>query len=257
MMTKRGSAIFLALFLCLLVFLMAACGGADHYIGAQAAKEIALLDAGLSETELANVAVRLERGDAGTVYAVRFQSDSTDYYYGVDVNDGSIVSFSQQEVEPVMAVKETEPTLPLDANEALLLACRDLGVDTSEVNNPSVLADRKGGRLYYLLEFDLADRHYVYDLDAESGELLEKREEPLTKAGTCLDAELILELPSRAMAELGLAAGELCAFSVGKTIYQGALAYELELKTAEMEYELRFDPETDAFTLISQDRRES
>jgi uncharacterized membrane protein YkoI len=66
-------------------------GGANNHIGKEKAKSIALSDAGLSESRVTRMKVKLDRGHKRTVYEVEFNNGRMEYEYEIDAATGEIL----------------------------------------------------------------------------------------------------------------------------------------------------------------------
>ena len=77
-----------------LLGLAAGCGGSD--IGEANAKEIALQDAGVSESDISRFQSSKDRDDGKTLYEIQFASDDTEYEYEINAKDGEILNYSTE-----------------------------------------------------------------------------------------------------------------------------------------------------------------
>ena len=77
-----------------LLGLAAGCGGSD--IGEAKAKEIALQDAGVSESDISRFQSSKDRDDGRTLYEIQFASDNTEYEYEINAKDGEILNYSTE-----------------------------------------------------------------------------------------------------------------------------------------------------------------
>ena len=77
-----------------LLGLAAGCGGSD--IGEAKAKEIALQDAGVSESDISRFQSSKDRDDGKTLYEIQFASDNTEYEYEINAKDGEILNYSTE-----------------------------------------------------------------------------------------------------------------------------------------------------------------
>lgn len=77
-----------------LLGLAAGCGGSD--IGESKAKEIALQDAGVSESDISRFQSSKDRDDGKTLYEIQFASDDTEYEYEINAKDGEILNYSTE-----------------------------------------------------------------------------------------------------------------------------------------------------------------
>lgn len=88
--------LFSILLVSAILLLLAACGGnSSNYIGKDAAKEIALEDAGFPEKYVIQMKVSLEREEQA-VYKVFFINAEVQYYYTIDAVNGTILSASTE-----------------------------------------------------------------------------------------------------------------------------------------------------------------
>ena len=77
-----------------LLGLAAGCGGSD--IGEAKANEIALQDAGVSESDISRFQSSKDRDDGRTLYEIQFASDNTEYEYEINAKDGEILNYSTE-----------------------------------------------------------------------------------------------------------------------------------------------------------------
>ena len=63
----------------------------DSYIGADAAKDAALADAGLSASDVTFVKQEFDRDDGRAVYEVEFYSGGVEYEYKIDAATGAVL----------------------------------------------------------------------------------------------------------------------------------------------------------------------
>lgn len=77
-----------------LLGLAAGCGGSD--IGEAKAKEIALQDAGVSESDISRFQSSKDRDDGKILYEIQFASDDTEYEYEINAKDGEILNYSTE-----------------------------------------------------------------------------------------------------------------------------------------------------------------
>ena len=68
----------------------------DSYIGDAAAVDVALSDAGLDESAVAELSCELDLDDAVVHYDVDFKKDGVEYDYDIDAVSGAIITSSQE-----------------------------------------------------------------------------------------------------------------------------------------------------------------
>lgn len=77
-----------------LIGLVAGCGGKD--IGESKAKEIALENAGVTESDISRYQSSKDRDDGKTLYEIQFASGDTEYEYEINAENGNIISYGSE-----------------------------------------------------------------------------------------------------------------------------------------------------------------
>lgn len=62
----------------------------------------------------------------------------------------------------------------LTADQALEIALKDAGLTKEQIHDLDVELDNDGGALHYDVDFEVNDKDYDYEIDAESGNILKK-----------------------------------------------------------------------------------
>lgn len=143
-------------------------------IGEDAALKAALDAAGVSEDEASRIRVSLDRDDGKTVYDVKFDVGETEYDYEILASDGKILT------------AETERNDDNDSsdNTADVAISRDKAIKIALAKVPGAAAkdirielDRDDGRYKYEGDIIYERTEYDFEIDAESGDVLEWSEE--------------------------------------------------------------------------------
>ena len=93
---QKARRLLSVLLITALLLLLAACGGnSSNYIGKDAARDIALDDAGFPEKYVIQLKVTLEK-ESPAVYTVYFINAEVQYYYTIDAVNGTILSASTE-----------------------------------------------------------------------------------------------------------------------------------------------------------------
>lgn len=137
------------------------------------AKTIALEQAGIAETDTIGLAVKQDFDDGMTVYEVDIYTPDTDYEYEVNAADGTIVKQDRSMTDKVT----TEPgtTITPDKAKEIVLA----KVSGAEEQNLRMKAETDDGRTCYEGEIIYNGMSYEFELDAQTGDILEWSEEAL------------------------------------------------------------------------------
>ena len=153
----------------LLTVSLAACGQQDAagFIGLDAAKAIALENAGVAESAATFSATELDRQSGSGVYTIDFTANGQSYAYDIDALTGSILSGAP---ETAGASAGTAIT----AQQAQEIALNHAGLTADQVTLLRCALDREDGRQVYDVEFYNSASYieYDYEIDASSGDIL-------------------------------------------------------------------------------------
>lgn len=154
-------------------------GIASSEITEEEAKSIAFQDAGIEEAQVTGVRVHQEYDDGREKYEVDFYADNREYDYDIDCSTGEILSkdseierdFGQGEVS--QEAQEVAGTITRE--EALKIVLERVEGATEQDVRMELEKDdgywRYEGEVYY------NQREYEFELNAETGEVLEWSEE--------------------------------------------------------------------------------
>lgn len=148
-------------------------------IGEEKAKAAALEHAGLAETDVTFVKVKLDHDDGRTVYDVDFYSGSTEYDYEIDASTGEIVSYDS-EIENYDIQAQTQQSGDMiTADQAKEAALKAAGLDAANVKWVKEELDRDDGRTVYELECVSGEMEYDFEINAADGTVLEQGKESI------------------------------------------------------------------------------
>lgn len=143
-----------------------------QYIGNDAAKQIALKHADMTEDEVRFIHAHLELDDGRWKYDVEFIKDSTEYDYDIDALTGEILSFDQDaEYDQYGAVSSTGNER-ITEEQAKQIALEYAGVDEGDVQHLKIELDYDHGRGEYEVEWNVGRTEYSCDVDADTGSVL-------------------------------------------------------------------------------------
>ena len=192
----------------LLALALAGCGGAHtagqaEYIGLDAAKAVALEDAGVQEASAQFSTAGLDKRNGVDYYDVEFTANGQEYEYDIDAVTGLIIEHSVdgQNVEAAQTPASASPSpaaaspsatppttqIPtqspapsqaqtigqgtaITAEQAKEKALAHAGLSSSQVTFVQAKLDWDDGRQVYDVEFYTADyKEYDYEIDASTG----------------------------------------------------------------------------------------
>ena len=143
------------------------------YIGNDAALSAALTHAGLSRDDVKNIDIELDYEYGLMVYEVEFESGSAEYEYGIDARSGDIIWV---ENEDGYSFRQGRPDF-ISTDKAKAAALSHAGLNEAQVSRLLTELDHEDGRYVCEVEFKYGGYEYHYEIDAESGAVLEFEKE--------------------------------------------------------------------------------
>jgi len=139
-------------------------GGAAAGVSEEAAKDIALADAGVSKDEAQRLTLERDTERGEQVYEIEFYLGAAEYDYTVRISDGSILEFKWEGADSAAS----EGDIGSEAAKAAAFA--HAGV--SQGDRLELKREYKYGKLTYELEFYFDGTEYEYEIDGASGGVL-------------------------------------------------------------------------------------
>ena len=143
------------------------------------AKEIALEDAGVDESDLIYDRIEMGHEQGVSVYEIDFWTSTTEYDYDISVTDGEIVKKSLEQDRPAAGTsankkaKATTKTGKTGRDAAIDAALSHAGFTAGEVYGLKCDKDYDDGHEIYEVEFKKGGYEYSYDIDANNYSVLE------------------------------------------------------------------------------------
>lgn len=139
----------------------------------QGAIDIALENANVKESDTTRLTAYLNLDDATKQYDIEFVAGEYEYEYEIDATTGNILDMSKEKTGlNVPKLPDPNSEEYIGEERAKQIAYDNAGV--SEVSFVRVHLDTDDGIVYYDVEFRSGDYEYNYDVNALTGELLEK-----------------------------------------------------------------------------------
>lgn len=220
----------------------------DAYIGEDRAKEIAFKDAGAKEKDASYILVHLDMDDGVMVYDVEFVIGNTEYDYEIDAQTGEIRE-KDTDIEGNKALKEGA----LTKEEALKTALKDAGVKQKDTTYLYIHFDNEDGVDIYEVEFMAGDKEYDYEIDANTGAILDKDFEMETAGKTTSDKSAITKEKAKEIAvkDAGLAMKDVTFTKVKQEFEDGYDQIQVTFIYGETEYEYEIDAATGKILEVS------
>ena len=241
-------------------------------IGLEAAKAVALEDAGLSASAVSFTTTGLDRQGDTEYYAIDFTSGDSSYQYDIDAISGRVIECrinqgtslaAQPQATQTPQTAQTAQTSPAPGTQSSQTpsaqtqssgeligeqAARDAalehaGLTESQVTFLKTKLDREDGRQVYEVEFYTQDyKEYDYEIDALTGEVYSYDYDVETYfqssgSGSEITAE---EAKALALAQVpGAAESDIIEFKTDRD--DGRIEYEGEIIYSGMKYEFEID----------------
>ena len=153
----------------------------SSYITEAEAKAVALAHAGLSESDVTFVRAHLDYDDGRAEYEIEFWSGNTEYDYDIDAVSGEIRSYDHDAEYYSPAQNSSSGNASsgsyISADDAKSIAFTHAGVNASNAYNIECELDRDDGRVKYEIEFKSDGYEYSYEIDAETGSVIQSERE--------------------------------------------------------------------------------
>lgn len=152
--------------------------GDETEIGIDKAKSIALNDAGLKEENVHFIKEKQEMDDGRMVYEIEFYDDNKEYDYEIEASTGNIISKDYDiENHELTSDNSAETGTKITIEKAKKIALKKAGLTEKDGTWKKEKTDRDDGRIMYELEFISGEMEYDFEIDAESGSILEFEKE--------------------------------------------------------------------------------
>ena len=149
-------------------------------IGEDAALQAALEAAGVSESDASRLRISKDRDDGRVVYEIRFDVDQTEYDYDVLASDGQILSSdvelrNDDRDDDDDRNRGSNADVAISREEAIDIALAKVSGATE--NDIRIELDHDDGRYKYEGDIIYERVEYDFEIDANSGDILEWSEE--------------------------------------------------------------------------------
>lgn len=153
------------------------------YIGADAAKEIAFDDAGVTSASVTKLEIELDCENGDMIYEVEFETADAKYEYEILAADGAILVYSKKphgtgEQSGSAGNGSVDDSSYIGESAAKSAALSHAGVSESDVKYCNVWLEYDDGYPeYYEVEFEAGGIEYEYEIGLTDGQVLEYSKE--------------------------------------------------------------------------------
>lgn len=151
-------------------------GSSSEQISLDAAKNMALSDAGVSSSDAAFTKTKLDYDDGIAVYDIEFYTSTYEFEYEINAATGVILGKSIEQLKG-SAGNQADNTQNSDSyigeDKAKSIAVEHAGLSASDVTFSKVKLENDDGYKVYEIEFYVNSTEYEYKIDASTGTILE------------------------------------------------------------------------------------
>lgn len=220
-------------------------------IDMDAAKAVALDDAGVSGADVSFTAADLKQDDDLEYYKVNFTADGITYEYDIDALTGTIIertasdtqkdSPTQSNQSGEQSATQSSGTLISEA-DAKQAALDHAGVEENQANFLRCKLDWEDGIQIYEVEFYTSDyKEYDYEINALTGEILSYDYDVETSLPSGTGSELTAEQAKELVLNQVPGATDADIWEFNTDIEDGRLEYEGEILHDGVKYEFEID----------------
>lgn len=143
-------------------------------ISEEEAKSIALKDAGLTDDQVSSIRIKLGTDDGVWQYEVEFYADNKEYDYDIDAASGKILS-KDMDIEDDF--RSSSSKVSISEDDAKKIALKKVSGATEQ--DIRIHLDNDDGKMIYEGSIVYKEREYEFEIDANSGNILEWEEESI------------------------------------------------------------------------------
>jgi len=143
------------------------------YIEESEAKAAALEHAGVAESEVTYVNVKLDHDDGATVYDIEFYIDNKEYDYEVDAYTGDILSYDYDIENYSVSSPPSSDGAQISLDEAKAIALNKANLTEKQVTYTKAVFEYDDGIAVYQIDFISDGMEYELEINAEDGTIIE------------------------------------------------------------------------------------
>ena len=156
--------------------------------------------------------------------------------------------------QPLPPATPAQAATKLTADQALEIALKDAGLTKEQIHDLDVELDNDGGAVHYDVDFEVNDKDYDYEIDAESGNIL-KKDVPKAPAATPTSSSSSASSSSSknigrtkardiALKHAGLSASQVRDLEVELDKEGGKSHYDVDFEKGGYDYDYEIDAES-------------
>lgn len=239
-------------------------GTSGASITMEQAKQIALKDAGVSESQVTFRKQKLDSDDGWLFYELEFLCGNTEYEYDINAATGAIAgkdvethrtssntgsgtgSTSSKPNGSVGGTTGNQPSgTAVTLEQAKQIALKDAGVSSSQASFIKEKSDYDDGRQLFELEFVAGNSKYEYEVNATDGSIIKRDMETYASSNGSGSSQggLISRDAARdaALSHAGYTSSEVSALEIEQDRDDGRTVYEVSFRVGRQEFDYEID----------------
>lgn len=160
-------------------------------ISAEEAKQIAVSNVSLNESDVAFTKVKQDHDDGILNWEIEFIANNTKYEYEINANNGNILKFEKKSVsnngnainanQNAANANQNANAQGIDVEKAKSIAVQNAGLDINNVTFTKQKYDIDDGSAQWEIEFVANNNKYEYEINASDGSVLKSEVEAMKK----------------------------------------------------------------------------
>ena len=147
----------------------------------------------------------------------------------------------------------TEPATKISRDQALQIALDDAGLTQDQIHDLEVELDNDGGALHFDVDFEVSNKDYDYEIDAEDGKILKKQipekeaaATSSTTSSTSSSSKQISRTEARdiALKHAGLSTSQVRDLEVELDKDDGKVHYDVDFEADGYDYDYEIDAQS-------------
>ena len=209
----------------------------------------------MAEDAATLVETTLDSEDGLRLYEICFFTEAVEYEYDLDAVTGEVCGLKVEYFEESESLPEQKVEgQALTRSEARDLALDNAGVSAEQATFTKSKLDYEDGVLVYEIEFVTDQSAYEYEIDAATGEILERSVETRASGASGAKAIDLSEAKRIALRHAGLTEGEVTFSEAKREKDDGEDKFEIEFRAGNIEYEYEIDASTGSILEYGRER---
>ena len=160
----------------------------SSYIGEAKAKQIVLENAGVTENDISNYWIEMDRDDGNIIYEIEFYAGSTEYDYEINALSGEIIKSERDQENDhyyssgssnnsPSSSNTSQSTSSITADQAKQIALNHASLSADQISGYEVERDSENGIVVYEIDFRSGNYEYEYEINGTTGAIIKSKKD--------------------------------------------------------------------------------